>query len=168
MTGRRPMPRRAPGRGIVAAMARRRPVVPVLSLVVLLALAACSGDDDAPDPAADGATTTTVPTLDPDDVDADASPYCATWAEILAVPEAAETADGGEDPVVERNRTLLPLAERLADRAPEEIADAVEVALAATRARADEPGAPEPDDHVVREAQQRLAAYAVEHCTGTG
>lgn len=124
----------------------------VLLLVALSA--ACGGPEDA-------ATTTTVAALAPDDVDADASPYCAAWAAIRASGAPASLT-----PVRLREHytQLVPVAERVLAASPEEVREANEVALGAIRevAASGDPAvfaAPE-----VRRARNDLAAHADQEC----
>lgn len=146
-----------------------------LLLLPLLLLAACSdGDDDGDDATASSTTTsstsstsTTIATLDADEVDADASPYCATWAEIRELGGPPLDGATEEERAADRKAhyaKLVPLAERLAEQADDEIAESVEFALAQVREVA-ETGSDEPFSRKgAQQHQQRLAAYAQEHC----
>lgn len=141
-----------------------------LALALALAVAGCGGDDD--DDADETTTTTgettttTIAGLDADDIDASASAYCAAWAEIRATEGPTLTGDTEADDEARREyyTDLLPLVEELQAEAPDEIADAVELALEATREVAEDGDFGPFEEPEVMEAQQELAAYAQESC----
>lgn len=142
------------------------------SLALLLLIGVACSDDDGGEDAADkestttSTTTTTIPTLEADDVNADASPYCGTWAEIREIGGPAVTGNPETDTEnrKEHYAKLVPLAERLVEQADEEIKEQAEFALRQVREVA-ETGSDEAflaSD--ASKVQQELAAYAQEHC----
>ena len=142
-----------------------------LALALTLALAGCGDDDDdaqATSTTSDGeTTTTTIASLDADEIDASASPYCAAWAEIRGAgsPELTGETEADDERRKEYYTELLPLVENLREEAPDDIADAVEVALDATRQVAEDGDFAPFETAEAMDAQQQLAAYAQEHCT---
>lgn len=135
-------------------------------LALLLALTACGGDDDADDAedtttttSATTTTTSTVPALSADEIDVDASPYCAIWAELVSLPSPAAAVESQRD----YNARLADVGERLLAAAPPEIADAVEVALDEARARAETGDTGEFSDELL-DAQRRLGEYVYDNC----
>lgn len=141
-----------------------------LALTLTLGLVACSdsGDDDVAEETTTTttSTSTTIPPLAPEEIDTDASPYCATWAELRGVQPPAYSGNAEGDAVLRREHyaQLLPIAERLVEQAEPEIRSAAELALAQVREVA-ETGAVAPfTTEEAAERQQELAAYARDHC----
>ena len=146
------------------------------ALALVLALAAgCGGNDDdadaesTPSTSEGETTTTTVASLDADDIDASASPYCAAWADLRGAgsPELTGETEADDERRKEYYTDLLPKVEKLSEEAPEEIADAVEIALDATRQVAEDGDFAPFETAESMDAQQRLAAYAQESCAKT-
>jgi hypothetical protein len=129
----------------------RRP--PVLLLATVLA-AGCGGSGEATTP-------TTAAALAVDEIDVDASPYCAAWAEIRAT---------GSPPSLsavrlrEHYTNLVPVAERVLATSPEEVREANEVALDAIRRVAATGDAAVFAEPGVRAARNDLAGYAAREC----
>ena len=152
----------------------RAPRWTALALVLALAAAGCGGNDDDSDaastPTSEGeTTTTTIASLDADDIDAAASPYCAAWADLRGAgsPELTGETEADDERRKEYYSDLLPKVETLREEAPEDIADAVEIALDATRQVAEDGDFAPFETAEAMDAQQRLAAYAQEHCAKT-
>jgi hypothetical protein len=142
-----------------------------VALLLLLGVVACSGSDSKDEASSKKtttttSTTTTIKTLDAKEVDAKASPYCATWADIRALGAAPLTGDAEKDTAARKAHyaKIVPLAEKLVAAADADIkADAQyaldqvrEIARTGSDAAAQKPGA--------SEKQQELAQYALDHC----
>jgi hypothetical protein len=111
---------------------------------------------------APGSTTTTeTPALDPDQIDTNASPYCATWAEIRGAG-APKTQDA--DAVKAHYAKLIPTVEKLLGQATSDIKPAVQVALDATRKVVASGSLDAFQGPGVQDAQRKLTDYSVAHC----
>jgi hypothetical protein len=123
-------------------------------LVAVVLSAGCGGSDGA-------TTTTTAAALAVDEIDVDASPYCAAWADVRASGSPPSLSTIG---LREHYTKLVPVAERVLATSPEEVREANEVALDAIRrvaATGDASAFAEPD---VRVARNDLAAHAAREC----
>ena len=149
-----------------------RKLLPVVLCSVLLVVG-CGGDDDddeATSPTSSPGTITTestIPALDPDEIDATKSPYCATWAEIRS--QGGPRTEGMDDAAAAARRkeyygTLLPIVDRLLEQSDDEIRDAVRVAREAASGAATT-GSFEPfRTEEAKASAKRLAEYALDNC----
>jgi hypothetical protein len=104
--------------------------------LLLLFAVACSGSDSK-DSASEksttttSTTTTTIKTLKGDEVDAQASPYCAAWADIRKLGAAPITGDVDKDTAARKTHyaKLVPLAEKLVAAAEPDIKADAQYAL---------------------------------------
>jgi hypothetical protein len=143
----------------------RKLIALIAALAFTFALVGCSDDDDSEKDASDKkpstTTTTETPALDPEDIDSEASPYCATWADIRG---AGPLPSNDAEAVKKYYAQLVPKAEKLLTQAPSVIKASVEVALEATRKAASSGSLEDFDGEKVKDAQRKLADYAVANC----
>ena len=151
----------------------RRSLATTVALVAVLGLAGCSSSGS--DATAKTSTTTSAPTkqstttievLEAKDIDVNASPYCADWAQIRAVPYPKTTtrADLPDDARKAFYVKLTPLVEKLLADAPSSLKVTVQKALDQTHEAAKEGNvatfaAPEAQD-----TSKTLASYALKNC----
>lgn len=149
----------------------RKLIVVVAALAFTVALVGCSDDDDSSDDAskkttttADRTATTETPALAPEDIDTEASPYCATWAEIRT---AGGPASQDAETVKKHYGDLIPTVEKLLGQAPSKIKQSVQVALDATRTVAASGSLDDYQRSEVQDAQRKLSDYAAANCKKT-
>lgn len=148
-----------------------RRLLPVAALVSTLVLvgAGCGSSDNDKESSSKSTTTTTAkvttttetPALDPKDVNTKASPYCATWAEILTAG-APPSNDAGT--VKKHYSDLIPTVEKLLSQAPSELESSVQVALDSTRKVAASGSLSDFQRPEVQAAQRKLSDYAAARC----
>jgi hypothetical protein len=143
----------------------RKMIAVLAALTFMVALAGCSDDDDSAENASDKepatTTTTETPALDPKDIDTEASPYCATWAEIRT---AGGPASQDAETVKKHYGDLIPTVEKLLKEAPGEIKSSVQVALDSTKSVAASGSLADYQRPEVQEAQRKLSDYAAANC----
>ncbi|MCU1486249.1 MAG: hypothetical protein JWN67_2995 [Actinomycetia bacterium] len=134
--------------------------------VLLVAAVACSDGGKEKDAAATTTSTAEAQPLGADQVDASASPYCAVWAEIRKAGGVTLTGDEAKDStnLKEHYTALVPTAEDLVAKAPDEIVEAAKAALAQVKDVA-ESGSPAGfAAHGGSQVPKQLTAYAAAHC----
>lgn len=135
-------------------------------LLTALLLAGCSsGSDDssASDKGETIKTATTLPSLAVEDIDVNASPYCAQWAEVRRVA-GDDIGDLDESGVRAHYAELAPTVEKLLTTAPDELRSSVQGALDATRAAAESGTNESFATDAAAKVQKKLLTYAYDHC----